>query len=84
MIGKTFKKARMSQSHEYPHIEIPYGGSKPIHHIVAETWLGPPVNGLVICHYNDNKLDARVVNLRYDTQKANARDRIRNREHDLR
>jgi HNH endonuclease len=77
---KDFKKARMSRSHVYPNVEIPYKGPKPIHHIVAETWLGPPVKGLVICHNNDNKLDARVVNLRYDTQKENVRDRIRNRK----
>jgi HNH endonuclease len=78
---KGFKRARISPSHVYPHIEIPYGGPKPVHCIVAETWLGPPVKGFVICHNNDNKLDARVMNLRYDTQKENARDRIRNRQH---
>lgn len=78
---KGLKRARMSSSHVYPHIEVPYGGAQPIHCMVAETWLGPPVKGLVICHNNDNKLDARVMNLRYDTQKENARDRIRNRKH---
>ena len=79
---KDSRKARMSPSHVYPCIDIPYGGAQPIHRLVAETWLGPPVKGLVICHNNDNKLDARVVNLRYDTQKANVMDRLRNRHRD--
>ena len=78
---KDIKKARMSRSHVYPHVEIPYGGAKPVHCIVAETWLGMPEKDLVICHKNDNKLDARITNLRYDSQKENARDRIRNRRH---
>ena len=76
---KGIRKARMSESHGYPHVEIPYGGSKFVHLIVAETWLGSCPKGLVVCHFNDNKLDARVLNLRYDTHAANARDRVRNR-----
>jgi hypothetical protein len=78
---KGIRRARMSASHVYPHVEIPYGGSKPIHHVVAETWLGPRPEGLDICHYNDNKLDARVVNLRYDTPAENVKDRFRNQRY---
>jgi hypothetical protein len=78
---KGLRKARMSQSHVYPNVEIPYGGSKLVHRVVAETWLGPRPKGLFICHSNDNKLDARVVNLRYGTPAENMRDRIRNREY---
>ena len=53
---KGFRKPRSSRSHDYPHVEIPYGGSKIIHEIVAETWLGPRPKGMYICHNNDDKL----------------------------
>lgn len=77
---KGFRKPRMSRSHVYPHVEIPYGGSKMVHEIVAETWLGQRQKGMYICHNNDNKIDARVANLRYDTPAANIRDKIRNQK----
>jgi len=75
---KDIRKPRISSSHVYPHVEIPYGGSKMVHEIVAETWLGPCPKGMYICHSNDNKLDARLTNLRYDTPAANVLDKIRN------
>lgn len=75
---KGFRKPRISSSHVYPHVEIPYGGSKMVHEIVSETWLGLRPKGMYICHNNDNKLDARVANLRYDTPAANIRDKVRN------
>jgi len=76
---KDIRKPRISISHVYPHVEIPYGRSKLVHEIVAETWLGPRPKGMYICHSNDNKLDARLTNLRYDTPAANVLDKIRNR-----
>jgi hypothetical protein len=76
---KDIRKPRISSSHVYPHVEIPYGGSKLTHEIVAETWLGPRPKGMYICHGNDNKLDARLANLRYDTPAANVLDKIWNR-----
>ena len=77
---KGIRKPRISSSHVYPHVEIPYGGPKMVHEIVAETWLGPRPKGMYICHGNDNKLDARLTNLRYDTPTANILDKIRNRK----
>lgn len=75
---KGIRNPRISSSHVYPHVEIPYGGSKMIHEVVAETWLGPRPKGMYICHGNDNKLDARLMNLRYDTPAENVLDKIRN------
>lgn len=49
-----------------------------IHTVVMQTFVGFPDDGLVICHYNDIKTDNRLDNLRYDTSKANAEDKIRN------
>jgi hypothetical protein len=49
-----------------------------IHTVVMQTFVGFPEPGQVICHYNDIKTDNRLENLRYDTQAANGKDRIRN------
>lgn len=75
---KDFRKPRISESHAYPHVNLPYEGCQKVHEIVAEAWLGPRPKGLFICHRDDNKLDARVECLRYDTPAANIRDKFRN------
>lgn len=49
-----------------------------IHVAVMQTFEGFPEEGLVICHYNDIKTDNRLENLRYDTQKENIKDAVRN------
>ena len=76
---KGFRLPRLSPSHKYPHAVIPYGGNQPIHELVVEAWIGLRPKQLYLCHNNDNKLDARLCNLRHDTPKANAIDRYKNR-----
>ena len=53
--------------------------SKPIHKrasaIIAECWIGPRPNGLMVCHKNGNVADNRPDNLEYKTQKANIHDK---------
>lgn len=49
-----------------------------IHIVVAQTFLGFPEKGLIVCHYNDIKTDNRLENLRYDTHKSNILDAQRN------
>ena len=49
------------------------------HRIVALAFLPPQPEGLnFILHGNDNKLDARVINLRWGDSRSNANDAIRN------
>jgi hypothetical protein len=43
-----------------------------------QAFVGLPEEGQIICHYDDDKQNNRLDNLRYDTQKANGEDRIRN------
>jgi hypothetical protein len=49
-----------------------------VHIVVAQTFLGFPDPGLIVCHFNDIKTDNRLDNLRYDTQKSNILDAQRN------
>ena len=49
-----------------------------IHTVVAQTFLGFPEKGFIVCHFNDIKTDNSLENLRYDTHKANYKDRLRN------
>lgn len=49
-----------------------------IHVVVAQTFLGFPDKGLIVCHFNDVKTDNRLENLRYDTHSSNRKDAQRN------
>ena len=51
-----------------------------IHTIVMQTFIGLPEAGQVICHYDDIKTNNKLINLRYDTVKANGLDRVRNKK----
>lgn len=48
-----------------------------IHRLVLELFVGPRPDGMVACHNDGNKENNNVSNLRWDTQQANAQDRIR-------
>jgi hypothetical protein len=52
-----------------------------VHRLVAKTFLGNPPSGMVVCHNNGNKIDNRVVNLRYATSSENAHDKIKHGTH---
>lgn len=49
-----------------------------IHHLVAETFIGPRPDGMEVRHLNDIKTDNRLVNLTYGTRTENCQDRLRN------
>ena len=52
-----------------------------VHHLVLVTFVGPCPPGMEGCHWNDIPGDNRLVNLRWDTRRANALDSIRNGTH---
>jgi len=43
--------------------------------LVMRTFVGPRPDGMDVCHSNNNCLDDRLENLRYDTRIGNLRDR---------
>jgi len=51
--------------------------TKTVHRLVLEAFIGPCHKGMEACHNNGDCVDNRVENLRWDTRKANAKDRLR-------
>jgi hypothetical protein len=52
------------------------------HVLVMQAFVGAPGKGQVVCHYDDVKNNNQLTNLRYDTQKANLADMVRNSKKD--
>ena len=48
-----------------------------IHRLVLETFVGPCPPGMEACHYNGNRLDNRLENLRWDTRSNNQLDAVK-------
>jgi len=48
------------------------------HTLVMQTFIGIPKQYEVVCHNDDVKTNNHTSNLRYDTQKANMLDKIKN------
>ena len=52
-----------------------------VHTIVLEAFVGPRPEGMVGCHGNGDRLDNRLVNLRWDTPSENNYDWVRSGTH---
>jgi hypothetical protein len=65
----------------YRRVILCMGGGKQVYRnvrqLIAETWIGPRPEGLVICHENGIKTDDRASNLAYKTQRDNILDKHR-------
>ena len=62
---------------EYPHFKCEDIQVK-VHHAVAETFIGPRVEGYFVLHKDDDQNNNRLSNLRYGTQFENSDDARRN------
>lgn len=56
---------------------------RPIHALVALTFIGPRPEGLVIRHLNGNHTDNRVSNLTYGTHSENVLDQVQHGVHNM-
>ena len=64
-----------------PIIRIRVGSIKKtfyVHRLVLEAFVGNCPIGMQACHFDDNKLNNKVENLRWDTWKNNVLDGLRN------
>lgn len=52
-----------------------------VHRLVLEAFVGPCPEGMVTCHYDDIPENNHISNLRWDTEGANALDKVRNGNH---
>lgn len=52
-----------------------------VHTLVAEAFIGPRPEGQEVCHWDGDRANAELSNLRYGTRIENAADRIRHGTH---
>jgi HNH endonuclease len=55
------------------------GKRRRVHHLVLESYIGQRPAGLEACHWDDDKTNNKVFNLRWDDHLANYQDLVRNR-----
>lgn len=48
-----------------------------VHRLVAEAFIGPCPDGMIVCHCNGIRTDNRVENLRYDSYQGNSDDCVK-------
>ena len=53
-------------------------GSKDIAVLILEAFVGPKPNGMECCHFDDDRTNNKLSNLRWGTPKSNSEDRVRN------
>lgn len=79
--GKARMLACRSINGNYPRVRLcNEEGTRrvDVHVLVAELFIGPRPEGLVVCHQNDDRRDARASSLRYGTHTDNANDAYEN------
>jgi hypothetical protein len=71
-----FLKPNATGGTGYPTVNFG-GGTKYVHGLVLEAFVGPRPEGCEACHCNGSRIDNRVENLRWDTPQENQRDRAK-------
>jgi len=67
-------------SGRYPKVNLSDKGAvktHTLHTLMAKTFIGPRPPGKQVCHNDDNPLNTKIGNLRYDTAKGNKADTYR-------
>lgn len=63
------------------YMAVGIGGTKYIHRLVLEAFVGPCPEGMETCHNNGVRTDNRLENLRWDTSSANNDDIVKHGRH---
>ena len=76
---RTLKQTLTPGGHHRVSLHIGVGTvSRLVHQIVLETFIGARPVGYESCHYDDDKHNNSLSNLRWGTSSENAKDRVRN------
>lgn len=80
-IGKDKPMSNSSARNGYSVVNLTFSDSRQrvfyTHRLVALTFLGVPDGYMECCHWDGNRLNNHVSNLRWDTKSGNAQDAIR-------
>lgn len=77
-VGRILKTSQ-KHGHRYADVNLSQNGIRQkfnVHILIALTFIGP-ANGLQVCHFDSNRINNRLSNLRYDTATGNMADSIR-------
>ena len=77
--GKVLRTPPMQPS-GYPFVNLRAQGKhriRYVHSLVAEAFIGTRPEGMEVCHYDGNKTNNHVDNLRYGTSRDNELDKLR-------
>lgn len=77
--GVMFKEHLDSEGR--PVVQLGRGHFAFVHHLVLETFVGPRPPDTECCHWDRNKRNNYVLNLRWDTGGANSLDQVRHGSH---
>jgi hypothetical protein len=81
IIGNSWKLLRqhISSKDKRPTVHLRRNSrtyTKRVHKLVLEAFIGPCPIGMEVCHNDGNSVNNNLHNLRYDTHKANEKDKI--------
>jgi hypothetical protein len=79
--GQVLKPAVVGSG--YLQVSLGSNACRRIHILVAEAFIGPRPNGMVVCHNDGERMNNSVANLRYDTPSANIVDQVKHGTHAL-
>lgn len=75
--GRILKPGRYNDS---GHLSVVLGrgtNGRPVHQLVLLTFVGPPPEGMEVCHNDGDPANNALTNLRYDTRRNNILDSYR-------
>lgn len=74
----------LSKVGQYPFVALSREGkqkSHKVHRLVLEAFVGPCPEGMEACHWDDDKTNNHLSNLRWASKSENMHDRVRNGRH---